>query len=127
MYKYKKIRVGKKTRDEHRLVMEAHLGRPLLSSEIIHHINKNCKDNRLENLQLISLSDHTKQHIKCGDVKGGIIESLYGGATKLTQIDVQEIRKRLELGYTQKEIAKDYNVNYTCIGKIKRKETWKHI
>lgn len=127
MYKYKKIRIGKKTRDEHRLVMEAHLGRPLLSNEVVHHINKDCKDNRLENLQLISLSDHTKQHIKCGDVKGGVIESLYGGATKLTQIDVREIRERLKIGETQEKIAKDYGVNQTCISSIKRKVTWKHI
>ena len=107
--------------------MEAHLGRPLLRSEIVHHINKDCKDNGLENLQLTSLSKHTKQHIQWGDVQGGIVESFYGGGAKLTEIDVQEIRKRLELGDTQKEIAKDYNVNYTCIGKIKRRQTWKYI
>ena len=47
---------------EHRLVMEKTLGRRLKRSEHIHHIDENPSNNSIENLKLVSPSEHSKIH-----------------------------------------------------------------
>lgn len=48
---------------EHVKVMSEHLGRPLKKGEEVHHINEITNDNRIENLELMTRSEHIKHHM----------------------------------------------------------------
>lgn len=48
----------------HTVMMERHIGRYLSDDEVVHHINHDRQDNRIENLQLMKKKDHMSMHMK---------------------------------------------------------------
>ena len=49
----------------HRLIMAEYLQRPLKDEEVVHHINEDITDNRIENLRLFeNKGEHTSLHKK---------------------------------------------------------------
>lgn len=62
---YKKLKSV--NRDEHVIIMEEYLGRPLDSDEIVHHVDGDKKNNSIDNLELCLRSVHSRYHQQKGD------------------------------------------------------------
>jgi len=84
-----------------RYLVEQYLGRYLEENEEVHHKNRNKLDDRIENLEVLTVSQHAKLHYLKGDV---------GFQRKL---DYKKIESLVNSGCGYKKISKllGYNVH----------------
>ena len=90
------------------------------------HTCDNRKCVNPEHLWLGTQGDNIKDMVQ----KGRLVALGNGSknlASKLTEKEVLEIRKKSFNGYKPKELSKIYNVCYATIWQIIKRMSWKHI
>lgn len=143
--RYRRRKVKGRSIDEHRLVMETHIGRRLTHGEVVHHINHDKLDNRIENLQLMSVSEHCKLHkpqiypsiktcVVCSNefepkpTKRKIKQTcskvcryslLRSKNSALPIVEMLKIQARLKIGESGNSIAKEYGITPATISNIR--------
>ena len=111
----------------HRLVLETYVGPCPEGMECCHN-DGNPENNKLENLRWDTRSNNHKDKVrhgrwdnptKCGEEHGG---------AKLTRDRVIEIVRLYEVeGFSQRKIAKMFEIGKTTVAHILNKDNWKHL
>ena len=133
MNNYKAIKVNREKIDIHRYVMEQYLGRKLLGDEVVHHKDGNKENNDIDNLELMSLSEHSRQHmlgnVPSEETKQKISDALTGRKStnrKLNDNQVEQIRELHNNGVSTRKIAKMFNVSHQTINDLINEKNYKN-
>ena len=112
------VRICKDGKDilEHRLVMEQKLGRKLTKHEIVHHKDKNKKNNKEDNLELTNRKEHPKHHRK--DKPMVNLECTQCG--KIFELAKAQYKYRLK-------INKSFYCSKKCVGLASKKYLLKRV
>ena len=115
-----------KTFQSHRLTWSAFNG-PIPEGLQINHKNGQKRDNRLDNLEVVTPSENTKHafdHLGRVGVKQDTAGSKNGRAI-LDEAKVEDIRQRYKEGKKAIDLAKTYSVSPATVYMLLSERTWK--
>lgn len=126
---YGRVRIGKKLYSPHKVIKEIELGKFIDKDlQVCHH----CDNPPCCNPEHLFVGTRSENMLDCskknrisrlGSVKGKINY----GLRKLTKEDIINILKYLNIGYTQRELGKMFNVCHRTIFDIKRGKVYAEI
>lgn len=116
--------LGKHLVRVHRLVAEAFCDHPE-GCQVVNHKDGNKQNNVSENLEWTTVQGNTQHSFDTGLQLGRKGESHHMG--RLTEDGVREIIKRLSAGDLHADIANDFGVSFSLIGRIKNGKRWGHV
>lgn len=127
-----------KTFQVHRLVAIAFLGQPPSPEHQVNHRNGRPNDNRVENLEWVLPSENAAHAKRLKLAARGARHGRYTKpdstprgslhwATKLTEEDVRDIRRRYSEGEPQAALADEYGVTRPRITNIINRRSWRHV
>ena len=108
----------------HRLVWEAFNG-VIPKGMWVNHKNGDKRDNRLENLDVVTPSQnlvHAYRELKCNRARG---ESVH--VALLNGEAIRAVKVLVDNGWSQHEIAKAFSVSQPSISNVVNGKTWGHV
>lgn len=116
---YRRITFGDKKIQVHRLVWAAHGDKKLAPNLVINHKNGNKEDNRIENLELVTVSENNLHRFRV------LKHPAVCGHRKINKEIAQEIRELRKSGWKYPELCKKFKLCKSTISYIINNKTWK--
>lgn len=115
---------NKKTKRIHRLVAIAFIDNPL-NKPCVNHKNGIKDDNRLSNLEWVTVSENNKHAYATGLITRTGENNALSVFTESQVLEIRALYSTTKI--TLKELANKYNVSLGAISGVIYRNTWKHI